>query len=227
MFKRNWHWVLVVLIILGIGSFVIFRPKAQVGTVKVYKTVTPGPKPAQTDTAEMISSVDAQTQTLSDTDGVTSSVPDTIETYLVKDAETQDASHSEKSEVSETIATDTSESEKLYFGDYTMEELVQIRDWGKDLEARLMEKYPEFAALTRMTPEEIAQKYPTDEDRIQLAMQGQEFFNAYLEETRSFLVTLPEPLRELVIAKLHLQLAENWGRAKADQAMARFADLMK
>ena len=90
-----------------------------------------------------------------------------------------------------------------------------------------MEKYPEFAELTRMTPEEIAQKYPTDEDGIQLAMRGQEFFNVYLEETRSFLVTLPGPLRELVIAKVHLQLAENWGRERADQAMIRFTDLVK
>ena len=226
MFKRNWHWVLVVLIVLGIGSFVVFRPKAQGGTVKVYKTVTPAPKPTLTETSETDSLSDAQAQSLQ---GTVAMPPesDTVDTGSVDETEAQEGAPTERDEVSQETSANAVESEKLYFGDYTMEELVQIRDWGKDLEARLMGKYPEFAKITRMTPEEIAQKYPTDQDRIQLATLAQEFFNAYLEETRSFLVTLPEPLRELVIAKLHLQLAENWGRAEADQAMARFADLMK
>ena len=226
MFKRNWHWVLVVLIILGIGSFVVFRPKAQVGTVKVYKTVTPAPKPTLTETSEADSFSDVQTQSLNETVAVPPE-SEAVEIRPTDETETQEVSPTKKNETSEATAPDPAESEKLHLGDYTKEELIQIRDWGKDLEARLMEKYPELAELTRMTPEEIAQKYPTDEDRMRLAERGQEFFNVYLEETRALLVTLPEPVRKLAIAKLHLQLAENWGRAKADQAMARFADLMK
>ena len=225
MFKRNWHWVLAVLLIaFGIIGFVFLGSKAQVGPVTVYKAVTPAPKLTLEDTSRTDSLSDVRMQPLNETVAVPSE-PGIVETHPMDETETQEVSLTEKNGTSD--ATDAAESEKLYFGDYTMEELVQIRDWGKDLEARLMEKYPEFAELTRMTPEEIAQKYPTDEDRIQLAMRGQEFFNVYLEETRSFLVTLPGPLRELVIAKVHLQLAENWGRERADQAMIRFTDLVK
>lgn len=226
MFKRNWHWVLVVLIILGIGSFVVFRPKTQVDTVKVYKTVTPTPKPTLTETSETDRRSDVQTQSLSETAPVPTE-SEAVEMLPMDETETQEASLPEKSADSEMTATDTDESEKRYFGDYTKEELIQIRDWGKDLETRLMEKYPEFAEITRMTPEEVAQKYPTDEDRVQLAARAQEFFDAYLEEMHDFLLTVPDPIRKLAIAKLHLQLAENWGRAKADQAMTRFADLMQ
>lgn len=226
MFKRNWYWALVVIIILGIGSFVVFRPKTQVETVKVYKTVTPAPKPTLAEISETGSLSDAQAQSLQGTVAVLSE-PETVETRSVDETEAQEGAPTERDEISQETPANAGESEKRYFGDYTKEELVQIRDWGKDLEARLMEKYPEFSELTRMTPEEIAQKYPTDEDRVQLAARAQEFFDAYLEETHGFLLTVPDPIRKLVIAKLHLQLAENWGRAKADQAMTRFADLMQ
>ena len=226
MFKRNWYWALAVFIILGIGSFLVFRPKAQVGVVKVYKTVTPAPKPELAETLKTESLSDMRTQSLSKTVAVP---PESkaVETLPMDETETQVVSPPEKSAESEATATDTAKSEKRYFGDYTKEELIQIRDWGKDLEARLMEKYPEFKALTHMTPEEIAEKYPTDEDRIQLSVRGQEFLEAYLEEMHNFMITVPAPLRELAIAKLHLHLAENWGRANADQAMTRFADLMQ
>lgn len=49
MLTRRWYWALVVLIALGIGSFVLFRPKAQLKAIKIYKTVTPAPKPSQID----------------------------------------------------------------------------------------------------------------------------------------------------------------------------------
>ena len=226
MFKRNWHWVLVVLIVLGIGSFVVFRLKAQVGTVKVYKTVTPAPKPTLTETSEADGFSDVQTQSLDET-VVMPSEPEAVETLSMDETETQVVPPPEKSADSEATATDAAKSEKHYFGDYTEEELVQIRDWGKDLEARLMEKYPEFKAITHMTSKEIAEKYPTDKDRIQLATRAQELLNEYTEEMGAFLVTLPEPIRMSILNEIRSELSKNWGAKAADQTMEKLADLMK
>lgn len=226
MFKRNWHWVLVVLIILGIGSFVVFRPKAQVGPVKVYKTVRPAPKPTLTETSEADGLSDVQTQSLSETVAVPPE-SEAVETLPMNETETQAVSPLEKSTDSEATATDTDESEKRYFGDYTKEEIDQIRDWGKDLDARLMEKYPEFAEITRMTPEEIAEKYPTDEDRRRLAKLGQELLNEYTEEMGAFLVTLPEPIRTSILNEIRSEISKNWGQKASDLTMEKLADLMK
>lgn len=226
MFKRNWYWVLVVFIVLGIGSFVVFRPKAQVDTVKVYKTVTPKPKPTLTETSEVDGLSDVQTQSLSEAVAVPPK-SEAVETLPMDETETQAVSPPEKSADSEATATGAAKSEKRYFGDYTKEELIQIRDWGKDLEARLMEKYPEFAKITRMTPEEIAQKYPTEKDREDLAKLGQEFLNEYIEETHSFLSVLPQEIREQLISRIHSQLKKNWGDQAAEQVMSRFADLVR
>lgn len=105
--------------------------------------------------------------------------------------------------------------------------MTQINEWGKTLQATLMEKFPEFEELTRMTPEEIAQKYSTDEDKQRLAQLVEEYYSEYLEESRAFFAVLPAPIRELAIVKLHLQLAQNLGRQKADQIMTEYAELMK
>ena len=226
MFKRNWHWALFVLIILGIGSFFIFRPKAQVGTVKVYKTVTPVTKPALTETSEADGLSDVQTQSLSETAAVPTE-SEAVETRTVDETGTQEVAPTEKNETTEATATDTDESGKRYFGDYTKEELDQIRDWGKDLDARLMEKYPEFAALTRMTPKEIAEKYPTDKDRRQLAKLGQELLNGYTEEMGAFLGTLPEPIRTSILNEIRSEISKNWGQKASDLTMEKLADLMK
>lgn len=225
MFKRNWRWALVVLLVLGLGAFVLLGPKAPPEPIKVYKAVTPAPKATQTDAAETANLSDAQTQPASDAASVPP-VPEAIDAQPMPEAETISEMSPETTET-EASASNAAEPEKLYFGDYTEEELVQIRDWGKNLDARLLEKYPEFAEITRMTPEEIAQKYPTDEDRIQLVKRGQEFLNEYTEEMGAFLVTLPEPIRRSLLNDIHSELSKNWGRKAADQTMEKIADLMK
>lgn len=158
-------------------------------------------------------------------ESVQPSVSDASDASLVPEAETSDA-------LLETAAggEDTSsveEPEKFYYGDYTMEELTEIRDWGRELLTRLQAKYPELAEITKMTPEEIAERYPTEKDRENLAKLGQEFLNEYLEETYTFLSVLPQELRNQAISRIHNQLRKNWGSQAADQAMSRFADLVR
>ena len=95
MFKRNWHWALLVLIILGIGSFLIFRPKAQVGTIKIYKTVTPAPKSALTETSETDSLSDVKGNPLNKTVAGPRE-PEAVEVRSTDEAEVQEVVPTEK-----------------------------------------------------------------------------------------------------------------------------------
>lgn len=47
MLTRNWYWILAALVVIGLGSFQILRPKKPLKKIKIYKTVTPAPKPNQ------------------------------------------------------------------------------------------------------------------------------------------------------------------------------------
>ena len=52
MLKRKWYWALATLVVLCIGSFLLFSSKVQLEPVKTYKAVTPGPKPNLTEVSE-------------------------------------------------------------------------------------------------------------------------------------------------------------------------------
>lgn len=41
MFKRKWHWAIAILVIIGIGGFVLFGSKVPLETVKIYKVSQP------------------------------------------------------------------------------------------------------------------------------------------------------------------------------------------
>ncbi len=218
MFKRNWHWALVVLIILGIGSFLIFRPKTQVGTIKIYKThetATLGVKPIQTGTSERINSTNVRAQSVSDTGDIAPSVPGAIDTRSMVETASSEVAP-ETGEVSEDTTATAGEAEELHYGDYTKEELAQIKEWGEDLRDRLLIEYADLRELADMTPEQIAEKYPTDEDQHRLAERGKKFFEEYLEETRALLVSLPEPVRKKAFEQIHSELAKSWGREAND-----------
>lgn len=121
---------------------------------------------------------------------------------------------------SEAVEPDVDASETLYFGDYTKEELIRIRDWAKALEADLLANYSELAELTHMTPEEIAEKYPTEADRIRLAELAEDMFNFYGEEIAALMQTLPAEMREAMKTHLHHQLTHNWGSEAANKVMS-------
>ncbi|MCY3721117.1 hypothetical protein F4X88_15600 [Candidatus Poribacteria bacterium] len=48
MLKRNWHWALGALILIGVGGFMFLRPTTSPEPIKIYRTVTPAPKRAPT-----------------------------------------------------------------------------------------------------------------------------------------------------------------------------------
>lgn len=117
--------------------------------------------------------------------------------------------------------------EELYYGDYTMEELIDIRDWAKDLDAKLQENYSELTELAGMTPEEIAERYPTEEDKQYLAELGQEMLDFYAEELGALLTVIPAEIRESILSDLRNQLVQNWGQDAAARIMARFDDSLR
>ncbi len=51
MFKRNWLWALALLLLIGIGSFVLLKSKAPLKPIKVYKMIKPEPEPGPTKTS--------------------------------------------------------------------------------------------------------------------------------------------------------------------------------
>lgn len=47
MLTKNWYWILAALVVIGIGSFRILRPKEPLESIKIYKTVTPAQELSQ------------------------------------------------------------------------------------------------------------------------------------------------------------------------------------
>ena len=46
MLTQKWYWVLSAVVVLSLGSFLLFRPKVPLEVVKIYSTVEPAPPPA-------------------------------------------------------------------------------------------------------------------------------------------------------------------------------------
>ena len=225
MLQRKWHWVLATLVVVGIGSFVFLRPKIQGGTATVDKGVTP--TLTQRNTVETVSTPETQRQQPADTASM-SSVTETGETPFqdAPDAPETQAVLSEHDEHSDRTATPADESEQLQYGDYTDEEIIQLQEWGEDLRDRLFAEYADLRELADMTPEEIAKKYPTDEDRRRLAERAQRFMAEFLEEVSAYLVSLPEPIRQKAFEELHRDVTKSWGREGADNIMKQVAEMI-
>lgn len=230
MLKKMFYWTLAVLVVIGLGGGMLLKSKMSHQPAEIYsidKIEAHSEEKNQTDTVKVPDTSTAQSHQKSDTIPMPL-VNSEVTSPLIDEPQTQDVLPELNEGVNQAaIDADEPSQEKLYFGDYTKEELVEITEWGKTLQATLMEKYPEFAEVTRMTQEEIEQKYSTDEDKQRLVQLAEDYFSTYLEESRAFLTVLPAPIRDLAIAKLHLQLAQNLGRQKADEIMATFAELMK
>lgn len=225
MLQRKWYWVLATLVVVSIGSFVFLRPRIQGGTATVVKVVTP--TLTQRNTVETVSTPETQVQQPADTAAM-SSVTETVETPFqdALDAPETQAVLPKHEEHSEMTATPADESEQLQYGDYTDEEIIQLQEWGEDLRDRIFAEYADLRELADMTPEEIAKKYPTDEDRRRLAERGQKFMAEFLEEASALLVSIPEPIRQKAFDEMHRDLTKSWGREGADNIMKQVAEMI-
>lgn len=70
-----------------------------------------------------------------------------------------------------------------------------------------------------MTPDEIAERYPTEADRKYLAELAEEMFNFYGEEIGALLRALPVEMRGTMMTNLRDQLTHNWGAEAANKIM--------
>ena len=225
MLQRKWYWVLATLVVVSIGSFVFLRPRIQGGTATVDKVVTPAL--TQRNTVETVSNPETQRQQPADTASMPSAT-ETVETPFqdAPDAPETQAVLSEHDEHSDGTATPADESEQLQYGDYTDEEIIQLQEWGEDLRDRLFAEYADLRELADMTPEEIAKKYPTDEDRQRLAERAQKFMVEFLEEVSAYLVSIPEPIRQKAFDEMHRDFQKNWGREGADNIMKQLSEMI-
>lgn len=168
--------------------------------------------------------VKSDVETENPTDVHVQPMHDTLDVPSVSENDTLDALMESSAGDQHIADTEESPQELFYYGDYTAEEISRIREWIENLNAELAAEYPEIVELQHLTPDEIAARYPTEEDRRYLQELASEMLDFYTEEIKAFMVVLPESLREEIISKLYQQLTRNWGKEAADKAMASVTD---
>ena len=96
--------------------------------------------------------------------------------------------------------------------------LEKLADWTEDLQSRMQAKYPDIMEFPTLTAEEIANRYPTEEDRKLFRQRAQQMVDEFLDETKELLSSLPNEISVQVIEELHRQFSANWGEEAADNA---------
>ncbi|RKU35721.1 hypothetical protein C6496_15575 [Candidatus Poribacteria bacterium] len=96
--------------------------------------------------------------------------------------------------------------------------LEKLADWTEDLQSRMQAKYPEIMEFPTLTAEEIANRYPTEEDWKRFRQRSQEMVDEFLDETKELLSSLPNEISVQVMEELHRQFSANWGEEAADDA---------
>lgn len=95
--------------------------------------------------------------------------------------------------------------------DSSMTQMKALQEKINGINTRIQAKYPEFAELTSLTPEEIAARYPTESDRILLAQRANDFLAAFLQEIKEVFADTPIEIRTHVFNQVRNQLTQSWG----------------
>lgn len=93
----------------------------------------------------------------------------------------------------------------------SMTQMRALQEKINGINTRIRAKYPEFAELTSLTPEEIAARYPTESDRIALAQRANDFLAAFLQEIKEVFSDTPIEIRTHVFNQIQNQLTQSWG----------------
>ena len=216
--KMFWFCTVVFMGIAGVFGINVYKSKSPQEPVIIYKTTHPS---AAVKSPEMPAKTQKNPVSVDQAEPIGEPVDSFEPPPLEAEPVEADVPISTPDDSSEgATVTNSDETEKLYFGDYTEEDFIKIREWATELYEKQNAEFPDIMELSGMTPEEIAEKYPTDSDRLQLAKRGQDFFDFYSEELGALLSVLPETLRSEVINNLRAQFAQNWGSERADQLVA-------
>ena len=100
------------------------------------------------------------------------------------------------------------------------EATLWVQEQFEMLSKQMVEKYPEIARVTELTPNEFHGLYPTDEAKdaiLELALQAKDEF---LADFREILFMLPSKVRETVLDETWKLVEKNWGGPMADTIIA-------
>ncbi len=96
------------------------------------------------------------------------------------------------------------------------EATLWVQEQFEMLGKQMVEKYPEIAQVTELTPNEFHELYPTDEAKdaiLELALQAKDEF---LADFRESFFMLPSEVRESVLDETWKLVENNWGAPMAD-----------
>ena len=95
--------------------------------------------------------------------------------------------------------------------DASLTQLKVVKEKIDGINARIQAKYPEFAELTTLTPEEIVARYPTEADMLVLQKRVDDFLEEFLQDIRTVFADAPIELREAAYDMVYKQLEQSWG----------------
>ena len=207
MLTRKWYWVLSTVVVLGLGSFLIFRPKAPLEVVKTYKAV----EPAQTTEAKQQETAlqSAQPSCCESGDALCCQTPGSpccppanaseLTSGQAKEGNTPLLVRSPEVEKTEDPALP--ESGRVVVSDHIVQEAERFRSWEKKREAhqqawtahrqeenRLNEEFQrQYAALLMTYPIERRQALVNQMERQFIESQApQDIWDAYINRLYSY-----------------------------------------
>lgn len=103
--------------------------------------------------------------------------------------------------------------------DASIAQLKALKEQIDDINARIQAKYPEFAELATLTPEEIFARYPTEADKLKLVERSNSFLEDFLQEIRTVFADAPIESREFAYDMIYKQLEQTLGAEAAKESM--------
>ncbi len=207
MFRRKMLWAAAALVVLGVGSFLLFRPKAHLEVVKIYPTVEPAPPPASKKQSAPLQS--AQSSCCESGDAICCQTPGSP---CCPPANVSELTSAEAIEGATPLAVETSDvdttqnysaplSEDKVVPDAVVQEAERFRAWEKKREVhqqawtahrqeenRLDEEFQrQYAALLMTYPIERRQALVNQMERQFIESQvPQDIWDAYINRLYSY-----------------------------------------
>lgn len=201
----------------GIAFYLYQRNMTPPETIKIYKAVKPNPQKATPMLTTQAEIEPANVRPAGEPPALNENSSLNEEDY---EADVTSEPIQEGAGVTAYEATDV-DGEGLSIPDEPLEAPDDPEAWVTEqleiINASIEEKYPEIYALGTMTPEEIYERYPTEESRAQLAGLAQEVQSEFFGELRQLLSRLSSGLRAEFLMTLETQLSENWGTMRHEK----------
>lgn len=134
----------------------------------------------------------------------------------------RETAQNKQEDLSSRTHMETPEQEFLsgesFSADASITQMKALKEKINGINARIQAKYPEFAELTTLTPEEIVTRYPTEADMLAFLKRADDFMAEFLQDIRTVFADVPIELREAAYDMVHKQLEQSWGIEAANES---------